>query len=99
MTAVSASTRSAQAMSRVPESIQENSFTTISFSAPKPILTKTKTEKGRRDQQSRTGDDLRGTGADDAAEEAGDRRRDQRQEDDELDGEIHDERAPSPSSH
>ena len=44
MTAVSVSTRSAQAMSRVPESIQENSFTTISFSVPKPIFTKTKTE-------------------------------------------------------
>ena len=44
MTAVSVSTRSDQAMSSVPESIQVKSLTTISlaFSGPKPILTKTK---------------------------------------------------------
>src|SRR5690348_2306984 len=42
MTAVSVSTRSDQLMSSVPESIQEKSWTTISFSWPKPMRTKTK---------------------------------------------------------
>ena len=91
MTAVSVSTRSDQATSSVPESIQEKSLTTTSlaFSGPKPILTKTKIDRAAAISRAAQVTICAGRSPITRQNRPGDRGGKQRQQDDELDGEIH----------